>query len=128
MFRFIENVILEAEVSSALEPMFVLVGAPMEKMWKVIMPETRAETSARSPGEPKTARLKELLDAEDLNRNDRLWAHSALAHHKIMIDRKRLPNTIRHRPALPYLRSDGGMPLVEADLWSLPSSSAARAS
>ena len=117
MFRFIEKVILEEEVSSILKPMFVEVGVPMEEMWEVIMPETSAMSHGELEGKPeKTAGLEVLLNrfSKDLNQDDRSWARDALHHHKTMISHKLSQNTRRYKPAVPYRRSYGGMPSVGA--------------
>jgi hypothetical protein len=80
MYPFIEKATLGKELFITLKPKFVEVGAPLEKMWELVMPKSPYISHAFG-GNPETmAGLKELLNrfSEDLEQIDRLWAHDAL--------------------------------------------------
>ena len=94
MSPFIENVKLGDELSGALQPKFVEVGAPMEDMWELI--------TSKSPYISRIGELTKLLhrSSDYFKRTDRLWAHYALDEASIFQQAKQLG--VVPKPALPY--------------------------
>lgn len=107
MSPFIEKANLDEELFSALNPKFVEVGAPIEEMWGLVMPNVLRGFGGSVE---KMKWLQELLHRfpKDLKQIDRSWALDALD--KAMIFQQ--VKLFRMEPALPYQRCYGGVPSV----------------
>lgn len=103
---FIENAIPDEDSFSELQPQFVEVGAPMEEMWRLVMPHLFCGRGFGGTEEIMVG-LKKILRCfpEDFKQNDRSWALDALDK-GLIFQQKRRFNVVLNS-ALPYRRHRG---------------------